>query len=222
MSDDSKTTNNFNAALEEYNTKQQNKSKLFYVYFNDNNGIVCLSPEEDTSLEHFQYTKMPLSEVEDFIIGTKNPTQHVVEQDSKDPTKYSIVPKVVEINYLRRLDRFLSEVTQENEESPHLIIENNIGERCLKFTLDNEIRMRLSEQGTVAPENITINGVGTLDFHFTVKSDPSFLIETITIPTNLLVGHPSYYVNYTQDLSFASLFTRKVFKNYTYIVVNPE
>lgn len=220
--DNTTTTSNFLEALDQFATNVETTEQMFFVYFNNAGNIVCMSPVADDSLTNFQFTMLPLSEVQPFIEGTKNPAQFLLEQDKDDPTKYTVVSKVIEINYLRRLDRFLIELEPSNDWDGHLIIHNNISEKCITFSLSSELRMKLSEQGTIAPENITINGIPELDFHFTCKNDPSFLIETIVVPTNNLVGYEHIYVNYENDLSKASVFTRKIFNKYSYIITNNE
>ena len=195
--------------------------KMMYVYFDDTMNIVGISPLLDADLlaKGSRHTRFPIDEVAPFITGERNLSTHYVSPLKDDPTKYAIKAKSIEVNYIRTLDRFLTEIDQgQSSESAHLTIINNIKEKKIIFSLSPKVKYNILQDESIETKNITINGMPELDFFFTVKNDPSFLILYVPIKTNELVGEPMIVVNYSVDLSESSLFTKKIFDNYVYEV----
>ena len=197
-------------------------TRMMYVYFNDEFNITGISPVLDEGIvgSGMHYTKFSVDDVRPFITGEKNMNTHYLKADKKDPTKYEIKARSLEVNYLKTIDRFLTEVDKcDTDQEYHIKITNNVKTKVMYFKLHQSIKTSILKDEVIETGNITINGIPELDFFFTAKNDPSFLIQYVCIKTNELIVNSNVCIEYDGNLSYASLFTKKIFTNYVYEVI---
>lgn len=214
-------------------TDVKSKVRMMYVYFNEEMNITGISPVLDTNLvdQGMHHTLFEVDAVRPFITGEKNISTHYLKADKKDPTKFEILARKVEINYIKTIDRFLTEVniakkpnteksiTEQPDNDYHIQIINNTVAKTISFRLHRSIKTSILKNEVIETANITINGIPELDFFFTAKNDPSFLIKHVCVRTNELIGKHALVLSYDSELSYASLFTKKIFSNYVYEVI---
>jgi len=213
-----KTRENFLSAAKaaKASYKEEKKEQEMHVYFDDTGNIKCISPVVDQSQEdRFQHTKLPLSNVYRFITGEIAPNKFIVKKKKGKVNEFVIVERVFDINYVRKLDKFLTEVEEgyktKNDEIE--IIADTITS-TLTFKLAPHIRIEYLD--TVDDASLaSICGLRTLKFYCTTKNDPSYMIEAYNVPVHKLL-HGPVYVEFKSDLKKHSLFTRQVFDNYSY------
>lgn len=219
------TTDNFYKALEISNRKASEKQlKPFHVYFDQQHNIKCITPVQDAELEKkFNSTIFPFKEVKDFITDVKSLKCYTLVKKKGKQTEYEFKPKILEVNYIRNVDAFLNEVVFNNKEQVHILITNNLKDKTLNFKLDSTLRREfLNGFSYIDEENINVNGQKNINIYFTTKDNPQFLLKTISIGLQKLIANESYSISYKSNLDNVSVFTKKIFDNYSYIEVQDE
>ena len=214
-----KTKENFNEAAAvhaetSYKKERDVAEKLMNVYFDESGNIKCISAITDESLAKFQHTKLPLKNVYRFITGEIAPNKFIVKKKKGKVNEFVIVERVFDINYVRKLDKFLTEVEEGygNESALEIIADTKTN--TLTFRLAPAIRIEYLN--TIDdPSLASISGLRTLKFYCTTKNDPSYMIESYKVPVAKLLQGP-VYVTFKSDLKKYSLFTRQVFEEYAY------
>lgn len=215
-----KNQENFKAAAltvqeTSYKKERDTAEKLMNVYFDDSGNIKCISPvtDEDLALS-FQHTKLPLKNVYRFITGEIAPNKFIVKKKKGKINEFVIVERVFEVNYVRKLDKFLTEIEvgYGNETALEIIADTKTS--TLTFKLAAQIRIEyLNTIDDVALASIA--GLRTLKFYCTTKNDPSYMIESYKVSVAQLLQGP-VFVKFNSDLKKYSLFTRQVFEEYSY------
>lgn len=196
--------------------------EMMYVCFDANGDIKTISPETVIVSESYSVRTFPLSEVEDFLTGKKNPFDYYVKISKSIAGKaYKITRKqVLEVNYVRTLDNFLTEVkTLPKSADAFVLIENLVKEKKIKISLNKIVKV-LHEEGSDADQETVssfINHSSTSLF-FTRKGDPYFLLHTLIFSPRELFDKSELYWDYTVDLSSSSVYTKKLLDGYSYKV----
>ena len=192
--------------------------KKMFVYFDDSGNIKCISPVEDEAQEKaFQRTKLPLKNVYRFITGEVSPSKFIVKKKKGKLNNFVIVERLYEISHVRKLDRFLTEIDQGRVQGAEMEIVVDVKNSSITFRLNNQVRLEFIE--TIDNLDLaSINGLRMLKVYCTTKNDPSMLIEGFDLPVkDLLQGN--VIRPYTCDVTNYSLFTRRVFDNYSYTIL---
>jgi len=163
-----------------------------------------------------------LTEVEPFLAGKKNPFDYYIKPINRlGNVSYTLTRKeTLDINYLRDVKAFLLEVKAYNRGSEaNVLIENIIKDKKLRISVNPGIKSLLYD-GTDAEIDTLNSFINTPVMHlfFTKKHDPHFLIETITINPKMLFDSDVQYIDYKNDLSNASVFTKQLLDGYGYII----
>ena len=195
--------------------------KKMYVYFDDSGNIKCISPVEDVDHESkFQVTQLPLKNVYGFITGEISPAKFIVKKRKGKVNEFVIVERQFEVSHVRQLDRFLTEIDVGFIKDSELEVVVDEANASLTFRLSHAIRQEFIESVDNL-ENASINGLRTLKFYCTTKNDPSIFIEGFDVPVvGLLQGN--VIVPYKSNISQYSLFTRRVFTKYSYIILKGD
>lgn len=195
---------------------------MMYVYFDQAGEIKSICPDINSSFaDTSKYITTPLTEVEGFLIGKKNPFDYFLKPTIRlGVTSYKITRKqVININYLRSKDAFLTEIPKLLRSSgADIIIENFIDTKKLKISINPEINELIKDGTDQEIEQLTAL-VNTPEIHlfFTRKNDPYFLIDTISISPKELFANTILHVEYSSDLSNTSVFTKRLINGYGYI-----
>lgn len=196
---------------------------MMYLYFDINGDIKSISPVPSTDPnEPFDVATFPLPEVEQFLTAKKNPFDYLVKTTKRPGSiEHKIVrKKILEINYVRTLDNFLTEIeTMDKSRNAIISIENLIDEKQIKISMGPMLKI-LQLDGTDSEQEAMTSFVNTpyVYLFFTKKHDPYFLKHTITFSPKILYEKGSISIKYTIDLNDVSVFTRKLIDGYNYSV----
>ena len=196
---------------------------MMYVYFDAVNDIKAISPLLEPQYKALGCTHalFPLAEVEDFLTAKKNPFNFFIESRRRHGQDiYKISPKIVETNYIRSIDNYLTQIVYQNKEVNAIRIENNIPNKKLYFHMSEGLVSKLNDVNLEDEEEYSklsiFRSMEYVAFYFTTKDDPSFLIRSILIQPDALINSESLEVSYTEDLSNVSVYTKKIFSHYSY------
>lgn len=215
MLDVAETTENLLEALSKF--QPQKSEPVFFVYYNKDMQVICISPQQQDEFKHFGYAIFKLADVDDFLSGRKNLNDYVLIQDHDDLNNFSFIERKEEIKQIIQVNSFLFEIEGEDSEA-HVTVEHNLEDKFIIFSISEKLRSKFREQADyVQIEEVSLEGVQELEFFFTKKGDPGFLIHAISVPVFRLVNG-NFYAEYETDLSNTSLFTKKVLNKYSYVV----
>ena len=196
--------------------------EMMYVYFDSNGDIKTISPDPIIASETYSVATFPLSEVENFLTGKKNPFDFYVKSSKGIGiigTTYKITRKQsLEINLIRTLDNFLTEVkTMSKSADAFLLIENMVKEKKIKISLNKSVRNLLEEISDTEQETIdSFINYPLASLFFTRKGDPYFLLYTLIFSPKELYEKRELYWDYTVDLSSSRAYTKKLLDGYSY------
>lgn len=211
---DETTANLEKAYLEHLKMLSEQKESVHYVYYAENGSILCISNVEMPEFSEKPVCMFPRSVVIDFLTGDRSPGEYAVVQDAETLT-FKIKKKEVELNLLRSVSRFLTEIPSDSYKESSLEILYKPAEKQIRFRLNPRIREDL---GKMQASKVTIHGFLELSFYFTAPRDPSYLIERVVVSAEALVNKEEHWVSVDNDLSGTSLFVRKVFPSYNYVI----
>jgi len=194
--------------------------EMMYVYFDINGDIKTISPDPITMSDSYSSATFPLSEVEGFLLGKKNPFEFYIKSiKGITGIVYKITRKqVIDISLVRKLDNFLTEVkTMPKSSDAFLLIENISKEQKIKITINKVLSLLLNEGDDKDQEAITafMNNPSSSIF-FTKKGDPYFLLYTLTFSPKELFDKGELFWDYSVDLSNTSVYTKKIIEGYSY------
>lgn len=187
-----------------------------YVYFDSVGDIQMISPilMIGTSVPaDWLFALFHMSVVEDFLLAKKNTFDFYVTYTDSE---YMIVRKYVPtLSQVRSLDTFLTEITY--VENATIIVENNLHDNTVIISVGDELTR---ETTNYADATILSKFVSTprIELYFTKHCDPHYLMHTISLVPRELVAAGTLKFTHTNDLSSASLYARRVIRDYSYIV----
>lgn len=197
--------------------------EMMYVYFDTNGDIKRISPDQTSDQtsdkEKYNVCTFPLSDVEEFLRGKRNPFNFMVKTTRAITGEtYSIVKKqTVNTSQVRTLDSFLTEVTTSLHDYDIVVIENILNERVVKIYLDKDASVAIKESNDAELLDLFLAHKDAFLF-FTRKHDPSYLEHTIVFSPHELLDRNYLEFKYDIDLSNSSLYTKKIINRYNYIV----
>ena len=197
--------------------------EMMYVYFDKAGDIKCIAPESsDELVSEFRFAMFPINDVEMFLTGKKNSFDYFVETIKRVvDVSYRITRKpVLELNQTRLVENYLVEIMPlPRSKDATILIENSLQEREITISLNPGVRSLLID-GTDAEQDVLRKLVNTQlsSLFFTRKHDPYFLITTISFSPKLLFSKSFIKIQYEDDLSSASLFTKRLLDGYSYSV----
>lgn len=196
--------------------------EMMYVYFDINGDIKTISPDPVIVSDGYSVAMFPLTEVKEILEGKRNPFDFYVKSSKGvgiTGTTYKITRKQsLEINLVRTLDNFLTEVkTMSKSADAFLLIENIIKEKKIKITLNKSVKNLLEEISDTEQETMdSFINYPSASLFFTRKGDPYFLLHTLIFSPKELFEKGVLYWDYTVDLSTSSVYTKKILDGYSY------
>ncbi len=195
---------------------------MMYVYFDKSGEIKSISPDPNPAFEDsYNVVTVPLKDVESFMLGKKNPFDYFVKSVIRlGTTSCKITRKqALETSYLRSVDSFLTELPAFDRSSEaNILIENFVNNKKLKISLNPVIKGLLEDGTDIEIEKLTtLIDTPLIYLFFTRKKDPYFLIKTISISPKDLFDKLIIHLDYTDDLSNVSVFTKKIIDGYGYV-----
>lgn len=191
---------------------------MMYVFFDPKGDIKAITPNPDSVFDGFNSANFPLSEVEDFLLGIKNPFNYQVKKVANiDGFDYKLEKKVSNIIITRSLDTYLTPVSVAGPGTkPALLITTDLIKNKIYLDLDLNHEELIDEQDhkSVFAGNTPIN------LYFTKKNNPYHLLYTLSFVPSLIQEeiHSTFSYDPKIDLSNSSVYTKKLISSYGYRV----
>jgi len=199
------------------------KLVLMYVYYDKNGDIRSITPEEDMNLsKSYSHVFMPLSEVEDFILGKKNSFEYVVKKIEKiSGDKYILAKKFTNIVFARSMDNYLTKISSTSSIEPVVRVIVNPSTNKIVLLLNQSFK-DMYEYGTYEEKEKIEDFVlaGYSDIHFTEKNNPYNLYTSISFLPKELFDKLRLDFKYdeTIDLSSCSAYTKRLVSSYQFLI----
>lgn len=196
---------------------------LMYVYYDANGDIKAITPISDVSLSNeFSCAMFPISEVEVFLSGKRNPFNFTVSKIKKITGEtYKLVKKQTDVFLTRTLDNYLTKVGLFNESETILKIIINSSERKIILMLDNAYKELYKTGSEEQQEDIdSFINHNTSELYFTKRNDPYYLYHTISFVPKEIFEKDEVVFEYHNgiDLSNSSVYTKKILSSYGYLL----
>ena len=194
--------------------------KQMYVYVDTDFNIKAISPVQDDTHD-YKFMLFSVDDVRMFLEGKASLSQYSLVQDTRDITKFNIVPKIIEINNIRFVSSFLTPVEYKDPLAQIQIV-HFVKSKKIEVRLHKSTRLDILAAYDGDGGNVAVVSAPNLHFYFCASEDPCFMIELLTVETDSLInswGQTVYYDKYL-DLSDATIFTRRVFPNYSYEAID--
>ncbi len=192
-----------------------------YVYFDRNGDIKAITPSPDNSIpSDCQMTTAPLSEVEEFLTGKFDPFDFLVERyERAGREKFKIVSKKRQITIARSLDNYLTPIGYNSHIIPIIKVRINVNKHIV--VLDFDPLFTFDDNNEDAEENNIIQRFinhKSSSLYITQKNNPYHLLHTVTFSPSELFNNKTVSNEYPDyvDLSFASVYTKKIINSYDY------
>jgi len=196
---------------------------LMYVYYDNEGDIKAISPTPDIShKEFFNSATFPLTEVESFLTGMRNPFDYSIKEFQRAGSKsFRIARKVSTISLTRTLDNYLTRVDNNPDEIPTIQISINLIDKNVRLRIDEQfVNMHKigTEEEQEDAEAFIKSGLSSL--YVTKKNDPYSRLFTIIFSPKELFEKGNLYFAYDETLDFsnASVYTKKIVKNYGFTI----
>ena len=178
--------------------------KLRCVKFGDNGEITSISSsyiEDDSS-----YAWFSIADVLPFLSGEKKVSDFVVAK-TKNPLVFSIIKREVEFTR-RNNDNTFQKVSYCKDAEIML----SLKDEKLKVRASQSV---LDETDVDINNEVTIAGKKAQDIYVTMKDEPNFILGTISVPFNILLGGEVYEHNLPYSEDEVSFYLRKYFNEYS-------
>lgn len=196
---------------------------MMYLSFDSNGDIKSISPDNVIKSDNFTTITIPLSEVEGFIKGIKNPFDYYVKVTKRiSGVDYKLTRKQqLSLNSLRSLDSYLTEITKiDNKNDSLIVIENLLYNKEIEISAGPLLQSIQDCPETDDETKILdiIKSQLSISLFFTKNKDPYHLLHTMVFSPGMLLNKDTVRIKYKTDLSTASCYTRKLIDGYSYII----
>ena len=190
-----------------------------HVYFDDAGNVHAISPSENAEFsESNQCILLPLSEVEIFLTGKANLLDYTVLANKvKGETKYKLIKKTHQINYIRNLDNYLTKMSSTNEHNAAVIIGNNLSQKILTLAISADFKNFYTdgteEQQAIVSEFLT---QGVTSVYITKRNDPYSLLFSVNFLPKNLFNSEVLHLRYNLSCSNTSAYAKKSAGGFVY------
>ena len=196
---------------------------LMYVYYDLGGDIKAITPGIDSTFSNFFFATFPIKEVEDFLLGKRNPYDYVVKKIERAiGTTVKIIKKELKVNYVRTLDNYLTKIDDmkiNGFDKVIIGISNNTTYQSISVQINRDFK-RLLTDGTDEEQEDVENFLkqGTSWLHFTKKNNPYHLLYSLPFyPKDVFEKNKAFF-KYDVDLSNSSIYTKKIVNSYGYAI----
>lgn len=196
---------------------------LMYVYYDDEGDIKAISPTPDIShKEHFSSATFPLSEVEMFLTGQRNPFDFTIKEVNRPGSKgFKIARKTFSVNLTRTLDNYLTRLEKSSDEIPTIRVVVSPTEKKISLKLDQLFKDLYKLGNDEEQDDVAafINS-GLSAIYITAKNNPYHHLHTVIFSPRALFDAGALYFEYddTLDLSDVSAYTKRIVKSYGFSI----
>lgn len=192
---------------------------MMYVFYDKNGDIKAIAPSVDNfSDPACSVATFPLSEVEGFLSGKKSTFSYQVQKlTTFAGVKFSITRKVVEVDYARTLDNYLTEIGSYKRDETIISLVNQKSHKVILVEITPEFKDMYthdSDDGTNLVDDFI--KLGRISIHITKKHNPYHLLFTFSFTTQELLSKGQLYFNYEGEYENTSAYTKKLIDGYGY------
>lgn len=194
-----------------------------YVFYDINGDIKAIAPSlKDFHDSTCQVTPMPLSTVEDFLIGKKNTFDYRISKvKGVSGEKFKLVKKVVEVNYLRSLDSYLTEILPAAGKDVIISITNRKSRKEISVELAKGFKEMYNHGNDEQRDSVEeFMSLGRTAVHITRKHNPYHLLFSFNFTAHDLFSEKALYFKYTDIIEDSSAYTKKIINGYSYRETN--
>jgi len=178
------------------------KDTEWNLWFNHDGDIIALSTEPNSKFsKEFKHTVFTQAQIG--ILKDKSWSLFRIRTDPKSDTVHYLETRPVDMGVVITHDRFLTLVKPDSKKR---IYDIKLALSANKFTVTAHNRLLAKYKG-VAPANYTLTRKKELTFHFTSINDPSFLLQTVTIPVVDLISNKQVSRKMETDMRQCSIYT---------------
>ena len=188
-----------------------------YVFFDKKGDIKAITPNPDSMFDNYTSANFPLSEVEDFLNGTKNSFNYSVKQTSQLGSGYKIIKKVSNVLVTRTLNSYITKVeTPTRSAPPILLITTDLVNSVISLDLHPDFEEVRDDEDD--DTEYIFSGTTPINLYLTKKNNPYHLLHTVPFTPKDLLGnlHLDFQYDSRIDLSSSSVYTKKLIDSYGY------
>ena len=192
---------------------------MMYVFYDKNGDIKAIAPSlSDFIDKECSVATMLLSDVEIFLTGKRNPADYQIKKvKTLAGDKFTISKKIIEVDYVRTLDNYLTEIKSPVSGETIISIVNQKSNKVILVEIAPEFRdiytYGSGEQKDDVEEFLKL---GKISVHITKKHNPYHLLFSFSFSPNELFHKGKLYFNYDKECSNTSAYTKKVINGYGY------
>lgn len=190
-----------------------------YVFYDESGDIKAIAPSRnDFQDKTCSVAVFSLNDVEAFLKGKKNTFDYEVKKvRSFTGEKFILNRKVVEVNYTRTLDNYLTEIGPAEPGVTIISIINKKKSKVVSIELAADFRS-LYANGSGEDKDIIeeILKISKTAVHLTAKHNPYHLLLSIPFSPKDLFEKGRLHFNYENDIEDASAYTKKIISGYGY------
>jgi hypothetical protein len=192
---------------------------MMYVFYDVNGDIRAIAPSlNDFTDKTCSVATMLLADVEMFLHGKRNPADYQVKKvKTLSGDKFTITKKIVEVDYVRTLDNYLTEIGAPKSGETIISIINQKSNKVILVEIASEFRdiytYGSGEQKDAVDDFLKL---GKASVHITGKHNPYHLLFSFSFTPNDLFQKGRLYFAYEGECENTSAYTKKVISGYGY------
>lgn len=192
---------------------------MMYVFYDINGDIRAIAPSlSDFNDKNCSVATMRLADVEMFLTGKRNPSDYqVTKVRTLSGEKFTLTKKIIEVDYVRTLDNYLTEIAPPAQGQTVISIVNQKSSKTILVEIAPEFKdiyaYGTGEQKDDVDEFLKL---GKTSVHITNKHDPYHLLFSFSFTPSDLFHKGLMYFNYAGVCENTSAYTKKVISGYGY------
>lgn len=192
---------------------------MMYVFYDVNGDIKAIAPSlNDFHSKDCSVATMLLSDVEPFIEGKRNPSDYQIKKaKTLSGDKFTISKKIVEVDYVRTLDNYLTEIGPYVSGETIISIVNQKSNKTVLVEIASEFRdIYTYGSGEQKDDVDDFLKLGKTSVHITKKHDPYHLLFSFSFTPNDLFHKGRLYFEYDGICENTSAYAKKIISGYGY------
>lgn len=192
---------------------------MMYVFYDKNGDIKAIAPSlSDFNDKECSVATMLLADVEMFLHGKRNPADYQIKKvKTLSGDKFTITKKIIEVDYVRTLDNYLTEIGLPIGGETIISIVNQKSNKVVLVEIAPEFRdIYTYGSGEQKDDVDDFLKLGKTSVHITKKHDPYHLLFSFSFTPNELFHKGKLYFNYEGECNNTSAYTKKIISGYGY------
>lgn len=192
---------------------------MMYVFYDKNGDIKAIAPSADSFYDpNCSVATFPLSEVEGFLSGKKSTFNFQIQRlATLAGVRFSITEKIVEVDYARTLDNYLTEIGPQKGGETIISVVNQKSHKVILVEIAKEFKDMYTYGSNDGKDSVDdFLKLGKISIHITKKHNPYHLLFSFSLTIQELFTKGKLYFNYKGECENTSAYTKKLIKGYGY------